>query len=228
MRNLFIVLVLFLSLQKANGQTWRIQLNTNEAFILGNDLKGQYPALWYNKNYGFMAGGFGLGVSFTENLKERHKIKYHLNVVRQRYFDEPYLVTDAVGSSIFGSLGINTNYNIISNVTIQSSLGLNPNWLFGVGLGIRANLISRSDYGELVSSGVDVGGVFKNLSTSKLVLILPIEVSYQWRKFSLALRPELDVTRSSNLPKFKTERFLTVNFEVGYIIGNSNDENETN
>ena len=199
------------------GQNWKVHINTNEVFILGNKLKGQYPALWHKKENGFMAGGFGVGVSTTQLFKEKYIIKYQVNVIRQRYFDEPYLNSDYSGAQLFGSLGINTNYNIITNATINNSLGLNDKWLFGIGLGLRTNILSHSDYGKVDINGIPTELTFPNLSTSKIVLNLPLEASYNFKKFTFSLRSELDITRSSTLKIFKSERFFVLNFEVGYL-----------
>ena len=48
--------------------------------------------------------------------------------------------------------------------------------------------------------------------------MVPLEIRYYTQRLNFALRTEIDVTRTSHLDRLKKERFITLNFEVGYQI----------
>ncbi|MBK9254872.1 MAG: hypothetical protein IPM42_05240 [Saprospiraceae bacterium] len=199
------------------GQSMHLHLNINEALPINNKYKGQLN-YWYNDSMGVSAGGFGLGISLDEIIFDKHKMKYQVNVLTHKYFDESVLITDSQGIKLYDKMGITTNVSIVAHTIIYTANSVKNGFIFGIGGGVRKNIYSKSDYGKGNVTGVDVNLNFKNESVKQFVFLIPIEVRYSFNKLSLAFRSEMDVTRSSNLERFKRERFIALNFEIGYQI----------
>lgn len=210
----FVCLTFFMT---GNAQTWSIHLNGNETYPIGNELLGQYPFLWYSTadDRGILFGGFGAGVSRISDWKENVKLKYQANFQRSRFYDEPSVFTDVNGQPLGAIIGINTNWNF-SLLAIPQLLVLpKKNLYLGLGLGARAVLFSRTDYGKAVVHGNEVDLKLKNKSLAPAVLILPFELAWHGNRFSVTTRAELSLTKTSRLSS-KNDRSLIVFGEIGY------------
>ena len=141
--------------QKAVSQNFAFHLNGNTTFIANNDLKGQYPILWYSPDddRGILVGGFGVGVSYHHLWKEKNLLKVQLNAQRSRFYDTPTIFLDENGNPLGAFIGINTNLNASLFGMPVFSIAENKKWQVGAGLGLRGTFYSKTDYGETFVNG---------------------------------------------------------------------------
>ena len=204
---------------KISAQVVHLHLNVNEAMPINSQLNGIHK-YWYNDSTGIKMGGVGLGFSLDEVFFGKHNIKFQGNILTNKFYDESILFTDFQRNRLTEKIGETTNINFTFHTVIYTGLKKQKGFLYGIGAGLRYHISSKSDYGESNIIGKDVSFNFDNESTKTLVLMVPIEIRYSINRLNLALRTEIDVTRTSHLEKLKKERFITLNFEVGYQIFN--------
>ncbi|HLO55992.1 MAG TPA: hypothetical protein VK169_16990 [Saprospiraceae bacterium] len=200
-----------------SAQDVHFHLNVNEAMPINSPLKGMHR-YWYNDSTGINLGGVGLGISLDEVFYNKYSVKYQANFSTNKFYDESILFTNIQGNRLTEKIGKTTNFNFTFHSIVYSGLKKEKGFLFGIGAGIRYNISSKSYYGESNIIGQDVSLNFDNESTKLLVLMVPLEIRYYTQRLNFALRTEIDVTRTSHLDRLKKERFITLNFEVGYQI----------
>lgn len=217
MKLFFYFLMSLLITVEVSAQFVHLHLNINEAIPINSPLKGEHT-YWYNKQKGIKFGGVGFGISLDEVFYKEYNIKYQANFLTNKYYDESIQFTDIQGNKLTEKLGETTNINISFHSIVYSGLKKQKGFLFGIGAGLRYHISSKSYYGESNIIGQDVSFNFDNKSTKNLVLMVPIELRYDINRLNFAFRTEIDVTRTSHLERLKGERFITLNFEVGYQI----------
>lgn len=218
--NILLFALLFTGFSRLNAQVWTVHLNGNEYYPIHAGEKGYYPILWYSstEGRGVLLGGFGGGVSCNIPVKDEWRLKTQLNVFRSRYYDEPVLFVDEVGQSLGAYIGITTNLNATLLFIPQYRIG--SRFTLGAGLGLFGTLLSKTDYGDVISQGEKKSAVFTNRSIQPAVLTVPIEVSVGFfRRMSLSVRFETSLTKVSKLPSNSGERFIAGFVELGYRIG---------
>lgn len=213
-----LLLGLIFAFLNLSAQSWHLHLNGNETYFLNNDLKGQYPILWYSSNddRGVLVGGFGVGVSHRRPWQNKSYWKFQLNVQRSRFYDQPSIIYDFNGQPLSANIGVNTNVNTSLLAMPTWRIGQTERFHFGVGLGIRTTVWSRSDYGIFEVNGEKTDLKFKNKSISPIIVLFPVEWSYQVGRFTFATRGELGLTPASRLSAYSQERHFWVFGEVGY------------
>ncbi len=176
--------------------------------------------IWYSSSEGrgLLLGGFGGGVSWSGPLKGDWSLKAQANLQRSRYYDEPVLFADEAGQSLGANTGVTTNLNL--NAFCVPVYQAGKRWRVGIGLGLQSTLLSKSDYGEVVSFGEKKKLAFTNQSIQPFVVTLPLEITYLFGRFSLSYRAEAGLTKVSWLPYASGERFVNGIIELGYSIGN--------
>ena len=203
------------------AQTWAVHLNTNETYPLFNDLKGQYPILWYSSDddRGVLVGGFGAGVSYQKPWKKNRQLKFQVNTQRSRFYDLPTIFLDENGNPLGAFIGVNTNWNASGLGMAIFPITKNQQWLFGIGLGVRGTFISKSDYGEAFVNGQKTSLKLKNKSLSPAAVLLPLEFTkFLGERFSVSTRLELALTKVSRLSAYSKERSMVFFLEIGYRI----------
>lgn len=211
----FIIAIVVFSIP-ISGQSWRIHLNGNETYAIGNELLGYYPILYYSsaEGRGLLVGGFGLGVSYSQSLKEKFDIRYQINIFRSRFYDEPVAFHDQNGIIIGKYFGINTNYNFSGFILPQIDINKKHKLKLGLGLGFRTIVYNKSNYGY---GGVVDGGInIKNKSINPYLLTIPFELNRTGNKWSFAIRAEGTINSTSLLEARKNERAVLLFIEIGY------------
>ncbi len=216
-RFFLLAIVLVISLWRLSGQ-WSLHVNGNETYILNNDQKGHFPILWYSSSddRGVLVGGFGVGVSYLQPIRERADFRFQANVGRSRFYDLPVVYFDINGQPLLGNIGVNTNWNLSLLGMLSLPIGKAQRWRISTGLGVRSTLLSRTNYGEAVVNGEVVDLRVKNKSIAPLIALLPLEWSYQMGRWTAATRLELGLTPSSRLSAFQQERNLWIFAEFSY------------
>ena len=215
-----LLFVLFFLFQKNTvAQSWAFHLNGNTTYPINNELKGQYPILWYSPDddRGILAGGFGAGVSYLRPLFEKINLKIQLNGQRSRFYDIPTIFLDENGNPIGAFIGINTNLNASMLGMTIFPLTENQQWRLGAGLGLRGTITSKSDYGEAFVQGQKTSLKLDNKSLVPIHLFLPLELSkYFGDHLFVTTRVEAAITKVSRLRNYKNERSVFLFVEVGY------------
>jgi hypothetical protein len=227
MKRLLETILLALISIPAFSQSWAIHLNGNETYIIGNELKGQHPILWYSKAQDkIVFGGFGIGVSNTLPWRQRYALKFQANAQRSRFYDIPAILRDENGIPIGGVIGINTNYNLALLSTAMLPLDEKRKYEVGAGLGIRATFFAHTNYEVLKDFfGDDTEKKrLRNKSLTPVTLLLPLEAKFNFDKFSAGGRAEFSVTGINRLPQWKHERSMVLFLELGYRIGTTEGE----
>lgn len=214
-KRLFFAGVFALLLSQNLTAQWSIQLNINEYYPLGNDLKTGFPALWYDSkdDRGLLFGGFGGGVSYRKTwLEGRRNWWFRLDVQRSRFYDVPVAFVDENGQALGAYIGVNTHLN-------ATALAM-PEFVFGkfsaaAGLGLRGVFWSKTDYGEWFVQGEKTSLKLRNRSLSPVAVVLPMVFKRRFgRRIGLALRSDFILTPASRV--FKKERAVVVFGEVSY------------
>lgn len=214
--SLIVIMVFFAS--PVFTQSWQIHINGNETYHAGNETLGYYPIFWYSSDddRGVLVGGFGLGGSYSKQLSEKFDIRYQLNFQRSRYYDSPIIYRDEVGSLIGAVMGINTNYNISGFALPQIFLFKKIKLKAGIGLGFRAFVYSKSDYGETYIQGDLSSLKLKNNSRTPFLITIPIELNQTIKRWTLAIRAEGSVNSSSLLDLYNNEHSVMIFLEIGF------------
>ncbi|HMR88870.1 MAG TPA: hypothetical protein PKD51_11990 [Saprospiraceae bacterium] len=217
MKLFFYLLMSLFVTTEISAQVVHLHLNINEAMPINSPSKGIHR-YWYNDSTGINLGGVGLGISLDEVFNNKYSVKYQANFSTNKFYDESIQFTDIQGNKLTEKIGETTNLNFTFHSIVYSGLKKEKGFLFGIGAGLKYHISSKSDYGDSNIFGLDVSFNFDNESTKILVLMVPLEIRYYTQRLNFALRTEIDVTKTSHLESLKKERFITLNFEVGYQI----------
>lgn len=213
-----LLIALFLAGPAMYGQNWRVYLNGNETFFIGNNLLGQYPILGYSNDEGrgLLVGGFGAGVSYSPERSGAFQIKYQLNVQRSRFYDHPIILSNENGEQLLAFIGINTHWQTAFMAVPQFQIGKYLQG--GLGLGGRYRFLSFTDFGETTIRGQKTRVIVANNSLTPIGIYIPLELSYNLGRFSITTRLEPELTHFSRLDYFRGGRSTTFFLEFGYSL----------
>ena len=219
----FVLFVLFIGVYigHLDAQVWELHINVNEIYPTQNKELGYYPILWYSSlTEDVLVGGFGAGISMSKILKPRVELLSHLNVQRSRFRDNPVIFQDPNGSRLGNFSGINTSYSanffMLPNLKITKGERL----AFGLGLGVRAVLSSKTNYGEAVINGETRSLNYSRRSAARLIGYLPLRIRYDLGAILLETGFDYDISNASRLDGVK-ERYFTLQSGIAFKLNRS-------
>ena len=150
-----LLFVLLAASAAAQAQQWAAHLGVNMYYPAGTDLKGYHPVLWYTDagSPKIRTGGFGASVTHQRPMGARMRMEYRLALQRHRYYDLATAFTDDNGSLLGGVAGVNTHWSAGVSAVPMLDFGAQRRWSVGLGLGLRANAFSVSNYGSAYVNG---------------------------------------------------------------------------
>lgn len=197
-----------------------IVVNTNLYFPGQGSNKGMYPSLGFDKTAEpkLLIGGFGVGISGFRYLKRSVRVKGQANFSKHAYWDEPYELRSANNEPLGHVIGGSADYAF--GVTTAIHYSISEKVSIGTGLGAQVMLFTLSRIPEIVDFEF-VPGAFSMHRYSKLVLpFVPFELSWTGNKLLWNIRYEYGLSNrfKRELAQYKTDRFSSLYFEVGWRI----------
>lgn len=204
---------------KYADKEFRLHLNVNQLYPSGNSDLGYYPILWYSSTASskLLAGGFGIGLSYHNELNKQLFLRTRLNLQRSRFYDQPTHFNDLNSSALGAFFGVNTSYNINVQIMPNVKFGANQRWSFGLGAGTRVVLSSISDYGEAFVDGEVRELKFKRRSQAPIVAYTTTRLRFAIRKLEFSIGLDIDFTNSSTLDG-QLEKYYIWQTGIAYIL----------
>lgn len=211
MKNIFLLLLIlagFNSYGQSSTVEYRLSLNGNIYFPMGEANQGVYPILWYDQDADpkVLLGGVGLGFSASKAIGQKLAIQAQSHLSKHTYWDEPIIIRTADANLLSPFVSGSSDYTIRLLGILDYSL--NEKISIGTGMGFQGMLISLSRLPETAA----VNRFYK-----PILPVVPLELSLNLNKYFVKLRYEQGIINKYRKPlaEYKKANFGILFFEFG-------------